>query len=283
MKTLSFKDIHQVLKSIRELYYLDDLNPFEIKALAILNRLVPSEVPTFFRYDSQLRQVSYGFLPGCLVLTPKIEQILACDCQEYPVFPNLPLSFGGVYSTSYFIDREVFYPLQGLYRQFMGLIECQEQILVLLQSWHDLAQLHSNLVGFALNRRQSNFSKRDRLILTFLRPHLLQAYQNARHLQRLQQDAALLQASLEQALEEPTLPQFKSLQLLGLSPREAEILAWVMRGKDNKAIAAELGIHIGTVRKHLEHIYLKLGVQSRTEAIAKALEELGVLNSPPFL
>ncbi|MBW4619514.1 MAG: hypothetical protein KME17_09165 [Cyanosarcina radialis HA8281-LM2] len=41
-----------------------------------------------------------------------------------------------------------------------------------------------------------------------------------------------------------------------------------------------LSVHIATVRKHLESIFPKLGVQSRTEAIAVALEKLGILNSP---
>jgi DNA-binding NarL/FixJ family response regulator len=55
-----------------------------------------------------------------------------------------------------------------------------------------------------------------------------------------------------------------------------------MQGKDNKAIAAKLSVGISTVRKHLENIYQKLGVQSRTEAIAKALEKLGFLHSLPL-
>jgi len=83
-------------------------------------------------------------------------------------------------------------------------------------------------------------------------------------------------------LEEQTPSLLNSLELLGLSPREAEVLFWVMQGKDNKAIAAQLSIHKSTVRKHLESIYRKLGVQSRTEAIAQALEKLGFLHSLPL-
>jgi len=80
-------------------------------------------------------------------------------------------------------------------------------------------------------------------------------------------------------LEEQTLSLLKLLELLRLSQRETEVLFWVIQGKDNKAIAKQLDVHISTVRKHLESIYRKLGVQSRTEAIAQALEKLGVLNS----
>lgn len=84
-------------------------------------------------------------------------------------------------------------------------------------------------------------------------------------------------------MEEQTLSLLKSLELLGLSQRETEVLFWMMRGKDNKAIATQLSIGKSTVRKHLESIYLKLGVQSRTAAIAQALEKLGLLTALPVI
>lgn len=83
-------------------------------------------------------------------------------------------------------------------------------------------------------------------------------------------------------LEEQTLSLSKSLDLLGLSQRETEVLYWVMQGKENKAIAVQLSVSKSTVGKHLESIYQKLGVQSRTEAIAQALEKLGMLNPLPL-
>jgi DNA-binding CsgD family transcriptional regulator len=83
-------------------------------------------------------------------------------------------------------------------------------------------------------------------------------------------------------LEEQTLSPMNSLALLGLSQRETEVLACMMQGKDNKAIATQLSINVCTVRKHLESIYSKFGVHSRTEAIAQALEKLGFLNASPL-
>lgn len=51
-----------------------------------------------------------------------------------------------------------------------------------------------------------------------------------------------------------------------LSPREAEIVHWISEGKSNQEIALILGISHHTVRKHLESIYTKLGVENRTSA-----------------
>jgi DNA-binding CsgD family transcriptional regulator len=63
------------------------------------------------------------------------------------------------------------------------------------------------------------------------------------------------------------------LSSLGLSRRESEVMLWVTRGKSNEEIALLLGMRLGTVKKHLEHIFDKLGVESRTAAAATALAE----------
>jgi DNA-binding CsgD family transcriptional regulator len=80
--------------------------------------------------------------------------------------------------------------------------------------------------------------------------------------------------------EEQNLSVEAALEKLGLTPRESEVLAGVMRGLNSMAIAQALQINTSTVRKHLENIYRKLRVQSQTEAVAKALEQLGTLNQP---
>lgn len=54
----------------------------------------------------------------------------------------------------------------------------------------------------------------------------------------------------------------------GLSPREIEILTWLVQGNTNHAIGKSLGISSRTVSKHLEHIYSKLKVTCRTSTVA---------------
>ena len=62
------------------------------------------------------------------------------------------------------------------------------------------------------------------------------------------------------------------LKQLGLSPRETEILGWIAQGKSNLEIAEILGIRLGTVKTHVERVYVKLGVENRHAAIVLALE-----------
>jgi len=59
----------------------------------------------------------------------------------------------------------------------------------------------------------------------------------------------------------------------GLTAREAEILMWVSRGKTNKEVGLILDTSPRTVNKHLEHIFEKLGVPTRTAAVAKVLKK----------
>jgi len=66
----------------------------------------------------------------------------------------------------------------------------------------------------------------------------------------------------------------QQLEALGLTPREAEVLFWVARGKTNDEIATVLGIGLTTVKKHLESTFSKLGVENRTTAAAMALERM---------
>jgi DNA-binding CsgD family transcriptional regulator len=66
------------------------------------------------------------------------------------------------------------------------------------------------------------------------------------------------------------LPTIESLRRLGLTGRQAEVLRLVTAGETDAHIAAELCISRLTVRKHLENIYSRLGVTSRTAAAARA-------------
>ena len=63
-----------------------------------------------------------------------------------------------------------------------------------------------------------------------------------------------------------------ALEEKGLTRREVEVLEWVARGKTNNEIGLILEISPRTASKHLEHIYTKLGVESRTAAVVQFLE-----------
>jgi DNA-binding NarL/FixJ family response regulator len=96
--------------------------------------------------------------------------------------------------------------------------------------------------------RQSgpDFSERDRAVLTLLRPHLDQAY-------------------LDTARHRHPVPR--------LTPRQNDLLRLLAAGHTNTQIARHLGISEGTVPTHLENIFERLHVSSRTAAVTRAFPD----------
>jgi DNA-binding NarL/FixJ family response regulator len=81
---------------------------------------------------------------------------------------------------------------------------------------------------------------------------------------------------MSNSIARKVVASFQKADLIGenenqLSAREQAVLDCLARGLPYKQIGDELGISINTIRTHLRHIYEKLHVQSRTEAVAKYL------------
>jgi len=72
-------------------------------------------------------------------------------------------------------------------------------------------------------------------------------------------------ARSSEGMETPLLQQ-----AFGLTPREADVLLWTARGKSNKDMSDILNISARTVNKHLEQIFIKIGVENRASAAAVA-------------
>ena len=88
----------------------------------------------------------------------------------------------------------------------------------------------------------------------------------ARHMGQSGFSEATLLLNVEQAgaAAAPRQPE------VPLTPRETEVLSWLAKGKTNRDIADILGMSPRTVNKHLEHIFEKLGVETRSAATAIA-------------
>jgi DNA-binding CsgD family transcriptional regulator len=102
---------------------------------------------------------------------------------------------------------------------------------------------------FNFDRGDVDFGDRERTLCNLLQPHLLQ-------LRRATEVRRRARATV------PAAPDGL------LTEREAEVLLHVAEGMRNREIAEALWIAPGTVRKHLDNIYAKLGVHSRTAAAA---------------
>jgi len=83
-------------------------------------------------------------------------------------------------------------------------------------------------------------------------------------------DELLFRLSESRTTDEQSILQ----QQLGVTGREAEVLLWLSRGKSNREIGQILTISPRTVNKHLEQIFVKLGVENRASAAARAVRLL---------
>jgi DNA-binding CsgD family transcriptional regulator len=128
----------------------------------------------------------------------------------------------------------------GMYNDYVRLWGAEHEILLCLPAGH------MRTARLILSRGPGpDFTERDRALLTLLRPHLHQAYLDAER-------------------RRPT-PQ--------LTPRQRELLRLVAAGHTNAQIARRLGVTGKTVGKHLENIYARLQVSSRTAAVTRAFPD----------
>ena len=114
------------------------------------------------------------------------------------------------------------------------------------------------LVSFVFNRSGRDFSDRDRDCMEAIRPHL-------GHLYRLTRISGDSRAAWGVPAPRPESADPR------LTAREREVLQWLSGGKTDRDIGEILGISPRTVHKHLQRIYEKLGVETRTAAVARAL------------
>ena len=94
-------------------------------------------------------------------------------------------------------------------------------------------------------------------------------------------EARLRRAERQRTHEfKPDFSSSEPLLKLGLTPRAAEALLWLAQGKTNADIATILGITESTVKKHVQEMFEKLGVETRGAATVRALEVLNSHASP---
>jgi DNA-binding CsgD family transcriptional regulator len=220
-----------------------------------LSRLVASEITTLSICDlASGRREVIGTPPAALNAQDR-----ACFDRHFRSHPLVRFHAthrdGGARRISDSLSRREF-RASALYADYYAKVGLDHALALPL---HVDARL---LVSFVFNRKHRDFSDRERKLLDLVRPHLGTLYRQSYRLEQAQRALA--------ASGDPT-PLTTSDGVDSLTPREREVLAWVAAGKSNAQIAAILGTMPRTVAKHLERVFEKLGVESRTAAAMRAL------------
>lgn len=161
----------------------------------------------------------------------------------HPRFNRAELS-GKVVMMSDLLSRRVFHETE-LYNSGWHTLPYEDDLGV------NIRLRNGTLMSVALMRERRTFREEDRAIFSLLLPHI------------------------ETLLSPPPTPDPRALSGIGLTKREQEVLFWISEGKTNLEVAEILGISGGTVKRHLENLYPKLGVENRHGAARRALEKLG--------
>jgi DNA-binding CsgD family transcriptional regulator len=123
------------------------------------------------------------------------------------------------------------------------------------------ATVHRRAV-LLLDRDRGEFTDDERALGQLLIPPLARVHRSIGARERL----AARVRELEHALREVPRPRASPDGVSELTPRELEVLEHVAAGRTDREIAALLYVSVRTVQKHLEHVYDKLGVTTRTAA-----------------
>ncbi len=235
---LSGSDYRGILEFVHAAGEVGGSDPFPEQVLARLRELVPCDVVSYGDFDRRghvwRTGVRYSGEPRAPV-TSAIREAHAQLVGQYPYRPWSPEARHPI-RWSDLLSRREWHALD-LYWEVCRPLDGEYE----LELW--LATPGGMAGGFAFDSFEHDFSERDKLVLDTLQPHLVQLWRNAGARQR------------------------ESRSLTALTPREHEILLWVARGKSNSEIAAVLYIAPGTVRKHLDNVYDKLGVSNRAGAV----------------
>ena len=204
-----------------------------------LARLVASEITTLSVCDLARNARSVMSSPGSAISAVDREAFDRHFAEHPLVRFHRAEPGGGAHRISDSLSRAEFRET-GLYNDYYRRIGIDHVIAV------PLFVDRSLLVSFVLNRNSMDFSDRERMLLDLVREPLAALYRHA-------------------------LARQRSFAELPVTQREREVLEWLAAGKTDREIAAILGMSPRTVQKHLQHIYEKLGVETRTAAVMRAL------------
>jgi DNA-binding CsgD family transcriptional regulator len=241
LEPLRSKDLRAVLEFVETAWALAGETAFTAETLEALDHLIPSDEVGYCELDHLGRRVVTYFdnngNEGEDDLFWEIvdEHPLCRHQQAYSDFSATRLS--DVISRDKLLDSRIY-------------AEWFRPVGIVAELEAGIARSRARTRNFLFERTHGDFSNRDRAVLELIRPHLARVY-----------DSTQLRNAA--GISDPD-------ELERLTTREAEILELVAAGLTNAAIAERLWISPGTVKKHLDNIYEKLGVANRTAAVARA-------------
>ncbi|RYD82478.1 MAG: hypothetical protein EOP84_09330 [Verrucomicrobiaceae bacterium] len=250
MSTLQSMEVAQLLEALEQIHTPGELQGFPQRMFTVLERLLPDTVLSLEAYDLQLGKGTSAAnrLPekGAEEWAARILELLP----SHPVLPYLTKEPNAVVAITDCITQRQF-KQTALYADVLKPVGVAFQLVIGLQ-------IPNHAAGMTISR-DKDFTEEERILVRILAPHLALAHVHAQNLSTLRN------------LQHSEVPDPSSLVALGLTPREAEVLHWIIQGKRDSEIAEILRASPRTIQKHVQNILLKLRVETRTTACMEAV------------
>lgn len=244
MDELSSEDYRKLLTAIEHLGAGDDYASFPERTLKAVMTAVEVDFASYSEVDLATGGNRFLLRPDIADLpqgSPAWERMIR-RFGSHPILAHRVRARSGTRDA--FLDRI----------RLMGMVgNCCGEAELLLNLEFATSEDRPRLVGIAVNRSIRDFDLRDTARFEALKPHLLAAYRSAARSERLKRGVAPPAAA-------------GAVGGLPLTNRESQVLYWVSMGKTNEEVGTIIGARPMTVKKHLEHVYDKLGVPNRTAA-----------------
>lgn len=225
------------------------LGNYAERAFAFVEKLVPAEFIAFGSLDLATKQLDIGFNHSVAEF-PKAMEAFGSLMGKYDLFKwDSAVNGGKPFCRSDFFSRRQFRELD-IYSEVYRRIGIDDHCAVYVPGATD------EVAFFGIEREKGhNFTKVERVMLELAQTHLGSARELAK--------------AREQLVEQGASPD--PLAAEGLTPREAEVLAWLAEGKSNEEISILLKLQLYTVKGYVKTIFQKIGVPNRLAAALWAL------------
>jgi hypothetical protein len=190
LERLTDRDLSALTSHVAELYALGDLQTFRRRIVQILAAVVPGDVAVYAEIDPRSRRVSFSPEIEPVVGLPDAAAIFARHMGDLPTFKSYRRGEGSATKVSDFMTHRQFHRT-AIYNEFYRPAGIEYQISKGLPGEPGL------VTAITMLRRRPDFSERDRRLLDLLRPHLNQAYRNARALDAMQAELTALRHGVE--------------------------------------------------------------------------------------
>ena len=240
------------MRSLELLHTAESLKQFPPIVFSALGELIRGSIfslDTFNLKTGEVISATSDNVPISSAIKKRIVELI-------PTNPVIPIARAGVKGAIRLTDcvSQRQFEQTALYVDVFVPLGIRHQTVVTLD-------IPGHIAGVTVNREE-DFTEEEALLLTLAATHLALAHRN---LQRM--DA--LRAAADQVVPGP-----HDLERVGLTPREAEVLHWVIKGKQDGVIASILKISVRTVHQHIARILRKLQSETRGSAGYEAMVKL---------